>query len=48
MRISIAAIYEIIRQGRRNLVMGRKTAVHDVDILVASGCVNRLLMRVVD
>lgn len=41
-RISMAAIYEIIRQGKRNLVMAGKTAVHDFDILVASGCVSKV------
>ena len=41
-RISMAAIYEMIRQGKRNLVMAGKTAVHDVDTLVASGCVNKV------
>ncbi|MEM3550857.1 MAG: CoA-transferase, partial [Candidatus Bathyarchaeia archaeon] len=41
-RISMAAVYEIIRQGKRNLVMAGKTAVHDVDVLVASGCVNKV------
>jgi len=41
-RVSMAIIYEIIRQGKRNLTMAGKTAVHDLDILVASGCVNRV------
>lgn len=41
-RVSMAAIYEIVRQGRRNLTMAGKTAVHDSDILIASGCVNRV------
>jgi 3-oxoacid CoA-transferase subunit A/glutaconate CoA-transferase subunit A len=41
-RFSMAAIYEMIRQGRRNLAMAAKTAVHDVDILVASGVVDRV------
>jgi len=41
-RISMAAIYEIIRRRRRNLIMAGKTAVHDIDILVASGCVNKV------
>lgn len=41
-RISMAAIYEIIRQGKRNLVMAGKTAVHDADILIAAGCVNKV------
>ena len=41
-RVSMAIIYEIIRQRKRNLVMAGKTAVHDLDILVASGCVNKV------
>jgi acyl CoA:acetate/3-ketoacid CoA transferase alpha subunit len=41
-RVSMAAIYEIIRQRRRNLTMAGKTAVHDSDLLIAAGCVNRI------
>ncbi|MBS7635289.1 CoA transferase subunit A [Candidatus Bathyarchaeota archaeon] len=41
-RVSMAAIYEMIRQGRRNLAMAAKTAVHDVDILIAAGVVDRV------
>jgi 3-oxoacid CoA-transferase subunit A/glutaconate CoA-transferase subunit A len=41
-RVSMAAVYEIIRQGKRNLVMAGKTAVHDSDLLIAAGCVNRI------
>lgn len=41
-RVSMAAIYEIIRQQKRNLVMAGKTAVQDVDLLVAAGCVDRV------
>jgi 3-oxoacid CoA-transferase subunit A/glutaconate CoA-transferase subunit A len=41
-RISMAAIYEIIRQRKRNLTLGGKTAVHDCDLLVSSGCVSRV------
>ena len=40
-RVSMAIIYEIIRQKKQNLTMAGKTAVHDIDILVASGCVNK-------
>jgi acyl CoA:acetate/3-ketoacid CoA transferase alpha subunit len=40
-RVSMAIVYEIIRQKKRNLAMAGKTAVHDFDILVASGCVNK-------
>jgi len=41
-RVSMAIIYEIVRQKRRNLIMAGKTAVHDLDVLVGSGCVNRV------
>ena len=30
-RVSMAIIYEIIRQGKKNLTMAGKTAVHDLD-----------------
>jgi acyl CoA:acetate/3-ketoacid CoA transferase alpha subunit len=41
-RVSMNIIYEIIRQKRRNLAMAGKTAVHDLDVLIGSGCVNRV------
>jgi len=41
-RVSMAAIYEIIRQRRRHLTLAGKTAVHDADILIASGAVDRV------
>jgi acyl CoA:acetate/3-ketoacid CoA transferase alpha subunit len=41
-RISMAIVYEIIRQKKENLILAGKTAVHDLDILVGSGCVNRV------
>jgi len=41
-RIPMAIIYEIIRQRKRNLIMAGKTAVHDSDILIASGCVSKI------
>ncbi|MGD0805619.1 MAG: CoA-transferase [Candidatus Bathyarchaeia archaeon] len=41
-RVSMAGIYEMIRQKRRNLVIAGKTAVHDVDVLIAAGVVNRV------
>jgi len=41
-RVSMAAIYEMIRQGRKNLAMAAKTAVHDVDILIGGGVVDRV------
>ena len=40
-RVSMSVVYEIIRQRKKNLTMAGKTAVHDLDILVASGCVNK-------
>jgi len=41
-RVPMAAIYEIIRQKKRNLTMAGKTAVHDSDILIAAGCVSKI------
>jgi len=41
-RVSMAAIYEMIRQRRENMTLAAKTAVHDVDVLVASGVVERV------
>ncbi len=41
-RVSMAAIYEIIRQRKRSLIMAGKTAVHDSDLLIAAGCVDRI------
>lgn len=41
-RVSMAAIYEMIRQGKRRLKMAGKTAVHDSDILIAAGCVDEI------
>ncbi len=41
-RVSMAGIYEMIRQKRRNLVIAGKTAVHDVDVLIASDVVDRV------
>jgi acyl CoA:acetate/3-ketoacid CoA transferase alpha subunit len=41
-RISMAIVYEIIRQKKRRLIMAGKTAVHDLDLLVSSDCVNRV------
>ena len=41
-RVSMAAIYEIIRQGKSDLVMAAKTGAHDSDLLVSAGCVNRI------
>jgi len=41
-RVSMAVVYEIIRQQKRHLSMAGKTAVHDLDLLVGSGCVNKV------
>ncbi len=41
-RVSMAAVYEIIRQRKKHLIMAGKTAVHDADVLVGAGCVDRL------
>jgi acyl CoA:acetate/3-ketoacid CoA transferase alpha subunit len=41
-RVSMAAVYEIIRQHRRHLALLGKTAVHDADLLIGSGCVDRV------
>jgi len=41
-RFSMSAIYEMIRKGRSGLIMAGKTSVHDVDILVASGVVDKV------
>jgi acyl CoA:acetate/3-ketoacid CoA transferase alpha subunit len=41
-RTPMALLYEIIRQGRRNLAVAGKTAVHDIDILIGGGCVSKV------
>lgn len=41
-RLSMVGIYEMIRQKRRNLIMAGKTSVHDVDILIGGGVVDRI------
>ena len=41
-RVSMAAIYEIIRQRRKHITLAGKTAVHDADILIGAGCVDRV------
>jgi len=41
-RVSMVLIYEMIRQKKRNLAMAGKTAVHDIDILIGSGCVDKV------
>lgn len=39
-RVSMAIVYEIIRQQKKHLTMFGKTAVHDLDVLVGSGSVD--------
>jgi acyl CoA:acetate/3-ketoacid CoA transferase alpha subunit/acyl CoA:acetate/3-ketoacid CoA transferase beta subunit len=41
-RVSMAVVYEIIRQQKKHLSMTGKTAVHDLDLLVGSGCVDKV------
>lgn len=41
-RVSMIAIYEVVRQKRRNLILAGKTAVHDSDILISAGCADRI------
>jgi len=41
-RVSMNIIYEIVRQKKRKLIMAGKTAVHDLDILLGNGCVDRV------
>ena len=43
-RVSMSVIYEIIRQGKENLSMAGKTAVHDSDLLIAAGAVNKIVV----
>lgn len=41
-RVAMAVVYEIIRQRKRHLIMAGKTAVHDVDLLIGAGCVDKI------
>ena len=41
-RISMVSVYEVIRQKKRHLVLAGKTAVHDSDLLIAGGCVDKV------
>jgi 3-oxoacid CoA-transferase subunit A/glutaconate CoA-transferase subunit A len=40
--VSMIVIYMIIRQSRRDLIVVGKTAVHDIDLLIGSGCVSNV------
>ena len=41
-RVSFAAVYEIIRQRIENLTIIGKTGVHDIDLLIGGGCVSKV------
>jgi 3-oxoacid CoA-transferase subunit A/glutaconate CoA-transferase subunit A len=41
-RVPMALVYEIIRQRRQKLIIAGKTAVHDIDILIGAGCVQKV------
>jgi glutaconate CoA-transferase, subunit A len=41
-RIPTAILHEIVRQGKKNLAFAGHTATHDMQILVAGNCVDRL------
>jgi acyl CoA:acetate/3-ketoacid CoA transferase alpha subunit len=41
-RTPMSAVYEMIRQAKRNLVVAGKTAVHDIDLLIGGGCVSKV------
>jgi acyl CoA:acetate/3-ketoacid CoA transferase alpha subunit len=41
-RVPMSLVYEIICQGRRDLAVAGKTAVHDIDLLIGAGCVSRV------
>ena len=41
-RVPMSIIYELVRQGRSDLTIAGKTAVHDIDVLIGAGCVSRV------
>ncbi len=41
-RTSMSAIYEIVRQKKRNLVLAGHTTSHDVDVLLSGGCIAKI------
>jgi acyl CoA:acetate/3-ketoacid CoA transferase alpha subunit len=41
-RVSMAAIYEMIRQKVRNLTMLGKTGVHDIDVMIGGGIISQV------
>jgi len=42
MRTPMVIIYEMIRQGIKDLTIGAKTATHDIDVLIAAGSVSKV------
>ena len=41
-RTSMSAIYEIVRQKKKNLVLAGHTTSHDMDVLLSGGCVAKI------
>ncbi len=41
-RMATSVIYEIIRQRKKELVLAAKAGVHDADLLIAAGCVDKV------
>ncbi len=41
-RTSMSAIYEIVRQKKKNLVLAGHTTSHDMDVLLSGGCVSKI------
>jgi glutaconate CoA-transferase subunit A len=41
-RTSMSAIYEIVRQKKKNLVLAGHTTSHDLDVLLSGGCVAKI------
>jgi len=41
-RVSMAVVYEIVRQKKRNLAIAGNPGCHDTDILIGSGCVKKV------
>lgn len=41
-RTSMSAIYEIVRQKKKNLILAGHTTSHDMDVLLSGGCVSKI------
>ena len=41
-RVSMASIYEMIRQKKRNLTLLGKTACHDIDVMIGGGIISKV------